>query len=354
MAGVYGGHPDEAAPADHVPSAVKDDVDAPEIAGLPPEKFGAVDLLKKHRDDHRVGNEPINLVLLDSVDVGQQSPRHHTEAAVSEYLDIEAKNTRVKLSSFVEVENGVAGGAGVRGRGEIDTLEVEHCAQTEGDETQISNDLKEMIVNDGKVEESAEVSSEEENIGDEVVLHAVGLVDGNMARWGDGTEELLAGEGHLQKGFDDSITADDFPSDHIIKSRVEFPNSCRDTLDTVRRKLVNQWSNSSVEVDVDMNQQDSRDGGHRQQHQANDGSDERVMGTRRLVLVDHSLFGFAGARSGAVPLCHLAARVEASSLVLAFMTARTGSSAGRTSARSRARGGLGAGAQSIAILSRCS
>ena len=100
---VDGGHPNQAAPADVVARAVVLDVHGAEVAGLPVEELGDVHELQRHRDEHGVGEEAVDLVLRLRVAKDAERPVHHAEAAVGEHLHVEPEHAWVQLRAPVWV-----------------------------------------------------------------------------------------------------------------------------------------------------------------------------------------------------------------------------------------------------------
>mmetsp|Transcript_13463 Transcript_13463/g.25897 ORF Transcript_13463/g.25897 Transcript_13463/m.25897 type:complete len:244 (-) Transcript_13463:608-1339(-) len=112
---VHARHPHQAAPAYVVSRTVMHDVHAAPVPRLPHEKLADIRQNHNQRRDHAVRDMPVRLLLFRRKAQCQARPRHHSETAVGERLQVERAEARVQLHPPVEVVQQGAARAAVAG-----------------------------------------------------------------------------------------------------------------------------------------------------------------------------------------------------------------------------------------------
>lgn len=183
VVGVHRRHEDEAAPGLHEAAVVFNDVDRAHIANLPPEELDQVKV-----SQCRAEHEPVvQLTMLlegssrrrDAID----HPERHREAAVDDFLDVDAEDLRVQLDSrVVVVQEALAAICDIGGRRVRAAFDVQVDAEDEGADVQDGQHLQVLVKQDRQRVITELGAADEERCEDEGVLHAVVGVAGHVAR----------------------------------------------------------------------------------------------------------------------------------------------------------------------------
>lgn len=161
-----------------------------EVACFPQKELCDVHQLQQGGSGHRIGDDAINLALLDDEGDHSHAPSHHREAAIDQLLEADAKDLGVELRAMPEVPHEAeAALPGIRVCRSVDAAEVEQDGGDQGGLREERQQPSKRIIQPPILKIAPVVEQQQGGVGEREAAEPVELVARAVAHRGrDGAE----------------------------------------------------------------------------------------------------------------------------------------------------------------------
>mmetsp|Transcript_118790 Transcript_118790/g.177560 ORF Transcript_118790/g.177560 Transcript_118790/m.177560 type:complete len:203 (+) Transcript_118790:600-1208(+) len=192
------------------------DIHGTHVSHFPVVELGQVDKLDRNVDRHtKLNVTTMQLLVLHGEAQNANHPKHHSCATVCKHFHIPTKNVGIQIHTPEKVVDPTTSSSTVRSRRRHMTLDEQDDAQGPCKNVHAGQNVSKLVIHQRGLDDAEFCQRQKSNDSDEVRLHSVCSVDGNVPFGSEGSFEFLARKPSLQNEFKSEKTSDHFPGGRI-------------------------------------------------------------------------------------------------------------------------------------------